>query len=139
MQTSVLFDFTWCYLSNLAHFCASFAQVSLGVMVRFNTSLPDRLSLSGANEAHMAFFSHDKRQAKPGILRAQLPGNAAERAFGTGDERRGFNHFARAMSVLFHVSSNCCRDIVSCVVEMASRFTGSPRLSQTAQRVASGR
>ena len=87
----------------------------------------------------MAFFSQDKRQAKPGILRAQLPGNAAKRAFGTGDGRRGFIHFARAMSVLFHVSIKCCMDIISCVVEMASRFTGNPRLSQTAQRVASGR
>jgi len=108
-------------------------------MVRFNTSLPGKLSLSGANEAHMTFFSQDKRQAKPGILRAQLSGHAAERTFGTGDERRGFIHFARAMSVLFHASINCCRDFISCVVEMASRFTGSPRLSQTAQRVASGR
>ena len=108
-------------------------------MVRFKTSLPDKLSLSGANEAHMVFFSQDKRQVKPGILRAQLPGHAPERALGTGDERRGFGCFARAMSVLFHVLINGCRDSMSCVVEMASRFTGSPRLSQTAQRVASGR
>jgi hypothetical protein len=95
--------------------------------------------LSGANEAHLTFFSQDQRQAKPGIFRAQLPRHAAERAFGAGDEGGSFVRFARAMSVLLHTSINCCTDFISCVVEMASRFTGSPRLSQTAQRVANGK
>jgi len=85
-------------------FCASFAQVSFSVMVRFKTSLPGVLSLSGANEAHMAFFSQDKRQAKPGILRAQLPRHAAERTFGTGDERRSFTRF---VFFVFHNAFDC--------------------------------
>jgi hypothetical protein len=123
-------------MSQAQRFCASFAQVSFDVIVRLKISGE---SLSDANEAHMTFFSQDKRQAKPGIFRAQLPGNAAERAFGAGDERGGFVRFARVMSILLHTSINCCTDSISCVMEIASRFTGSPRLSQTAQRVASGR
>jgi hypothetical protein len=65
--------------------CASFAQVSFNVMVRLKINLPP-LSLSDANEAHMAFFSQNKRHAKPGILRAQLPRHAAERASCRSDE-----------------------------------------------------
>lgn len=118
------------------NFCVSFAQVSLSVIVWLKASGE---SLSRANEAHLAFFPQDQRQAKPGILRAQLPRHAAERAFGAGDEGGGFVRFAWVMSVLLHTSINCCSDFISCVVEMASRFTGSPRLSQTAQRVASGK
>src|SRR5665213_1392839 len=90
--------------------------------------------LSAANEAHLTFFSQDQRQAEPGIFRAQLPRHAAERAFGASDEGGGFVRFARVMSVLLHTPINCCTVFISCVVEMASRFTGSPRLSQTAQR-----
>jgi hypothetical protein len=43
-------------------------------------------SLSGANEAHLTFFSQDKRQAESGILRAQLPGDASKRASSRSDE-----------------------------------------------------
>ena len=68
------------------------------------------LPLAGANEAHLTFFSQDQRQAKPGIFRTQLPGNAAERAFGAGDERGDFVCFARVMSVRFHTSINCCTE-----------------------------
>ena len=112
--------------------------MSFNVIVRLKINLPP-LSLSCANEAHPAFFSQDQRQAKPDILRAQLPRHAAERAFGAGNEGGSFVRFARVMSVRLHTLINCCNDFISCVVEMASRFTGSPRLSQTAQRVASGR
>ena len=72
--------------SELAYFCNSFAHVSFNVIVRFKTSLPGTLCLSGANEAHMTFFSQDERQAKPSILRAQSPGHAPERAPRRGDE-----------------------------------------------------
>lgn len=60
--------------------------MSLSVMVRFKTGLPVKLCLSGANEAHMTFFSQDKRQAESGIFRAQLPRHAAKRAPRRSDE-----------------------------------------------------
>ena len=107
-------------------------------MVRLKINLLP-LSLSGANEAHLIFFSQDQRQTKPGIFRAQLPRHAAEGTFGTRNEGGSFVRFARMMSIRLHILINCCKVFISCVVEMASRFTGSPRLSQTAQRVASGR
>jgi hypothetical protein len=56
--------------------------------------------LSDTNEAHMAFFTQDQRQAKPGILRAQLPGHAAERATCRSDE---IVLFAMAVSVLHDI------------------------------------
>jgi hypothetical protein len=128
----------WAWWKIYPPLCASFAQVSFNVIVRLKINLPP-LSLSGAHEAHLTFFSQDQWQAKLGILRAQLSRHAAEGAFGAGDEGGSFVRLAQVMSVLLHTSINCCTDFISCVVEMASRFTGSPRLSQTAQRVANGR
>jgi hypothetical protein len=71
------------FINQAYFFRVSFVQVSFNVIVRLKISGE---FLSGANEAHMTFFSQDQRQAKPGILRAQLPRHAAERAPRRSDE-----------------------------------------------------
>lgn len=72
--------------------------------------------------------------AVPGL---DVFGGAAQGSLGADDEGRRFRCFGG--SVLFHGSINWRRDPISWLAELATRFAGSPRLSQIAHRVANGR
>ncbi len=69
------------------------------------------------------------------ILRLHVAGGPAQGAFGPRDEGRNFLRWAGGMSVCFHSPSKGCGVWITCCPELASRFAGRLRLSQTAQRV----
>jgi hypothetical protein len=66
----------------------------LAVVYRYNfkslsvtvPSASTPLALTGANKAHMIFFSENERQAKPRVFGAELARNAAESALSRSDE-----------------------------------------------------
>src|SRR5204863_8639050 len=80
----------------------------------------------------------DWRQSVPSILCAQLARHPTECAFRAGNKDRWFFR-AIAPLIPFHTPSNRRTEFTSSVAEVASRFAGSQRLSQIAQRVARGR
>jgi hypothetical protein len=64
---------------------------------------------------------------------------AAQGALGAEHKGRCSCRLGGRVFVLFHTPINFRTDSISCLDEIASRFAGSPRLSQIAQRVASGK
>src|SRR5689334_21047734 len=94
-------------------------------------------SLSRRLLHHFAVLPHNDRQAEGAVLGFDTVRGPTHGAFRPGDEGRSFGRFA--VTVLFHMPINFRTDSISCRDEIASRFAGSPRLSHTIQRVASGR
>lgn len=85
-----------------------------------------------------AILPDDDGKMVRAVLGADIVRGAEHRAFGTGHKCRGFLRLG-GVSVLFHAPINFRTASLSCVEEMARGFAGSPRLSQTIHRVASGR
>jgi len=96
---------------------------------------------SGRLFDQLAVFPEDERQAELAVLGSNIARGAAQRAFGARHKRRGGRSFSGfcVVGVFAHSAINCRTVLISCVAENASRFASNPRLSQMAQRVASGR
>jgi hypothetical protein len=87
---------------------------------------------------HLAVPPDDDREFEGAILGFDVACGAAQRSFCARDERWSFCCLKR-VPILLHTPIIFRTVSISCWEEMASRFAGRPRLSQTAQRVARGR
>jgi len=96
---------------------------------------------SGFRKPRFAVAPNQQWQTQTVVFGADFSRNPVQGAFGADYKRRRgmtFSVFGVA-PVFVHTAINCRTYLISCVAEKASCFAGSPRLSQTAQRVASGR
>ena len=87
---------------------------------------------------HLAILPDNHRKFHGAVLGRNILGRPAQGALGAQRKGRRFGGLAD-MSVHFHRPINCRTDSIAVTPEMVSRFAGRLRLSQTAQRAASGR